>query len=143
MNLGTEQLTFNLMDNSRNREEMTEAEMEMFRIKDFNVLDPLHRTIKISNKINGVQEMTIEGMATQIGAITDRPRVIEDHKDAIRTRAVSPVRTHITIVEMQGGKAKIQEEDPKMTVITIKASIVEIIKGTDVTTGDISEDINQ
>ncbi len=114
----------------------------MLWVKDFNVLDPHHLTIKISNKISGVQETTIEGTATLIGAITDRTRVKEDHRDAIQTRAASLVRTHITI-EMQAGKAQIQEEGPKTTANTIKARIVGVIKGTDVTTGDISEDINQ
>jgi hypothetical protein len=142
MNLGIEQLLFNLMGNSHNREEMTEAEMEMLRAKDFNVLDPHHQTIIINNRISGVQETTIEGMVTLIGVITDKTSLKEDHRDVIQTRAASLVRTHITI-EMQAGKAQIQEEGPKTTANTIKASIVGIIKGTDVTTGDISEDINQ
>ena len=46
--------------------------METVRVKDFNVLDPHHRTIKMSDRISGVQETTVEGMATLTGAITDK-----------------------------------------------------------------------
>lgn len=137
-NLGTEQLTFNHMDKISNKEGTMGLETEA---RDTNDLDLLHRMIKINSRTNGVKEAMIEGKATQKKATIDRTRGTEERKDVTQTRVASLDRTLITI-ETQVGKIKIREEDPKTTVITTKASIAGIIKGTDVTTGDISEDIN-
>ena len=112
------------------------------RARDINVPDLLRLTIKINSKTNGVKETTKEGKVMQKEETTGKIRVTEEHKDATQTRVASRGRTPTTI-KMQVGKALTRGGDLKTTVITTKASIAGVTRGTDATTGDISEDMSQ